>query len=185
MPELLEFLTRLFDTGEVVLRHRPHLDQRARAPVLEYLTQVHDDLVLEIAGPALTFDGPTALAAAELTWRACWYLVSHVEPDTVVETQLQMPALAATAATHFSADLTFRFLPQVHRRANARSATDVLSVQLEMLMRHWPLSGVLSSVTEEPMISPQFDEHHGLLLLYAERWKRNPKPHWCGRRADR
>jgi MoxR-vWA-beta-propeller ternary system domain bpX4 len=180
MSELLAFLKRLFEKGEVVLRERPHLDQRGRVPVIEYLTQVHNDLVLEVAGPALSFDEPTALAAAEVTWRACWFLVSHDEPDNVVEAQVQMPAVAAAAATHFSADLTFRFLPQVQSRANAKSPTDVLSMQLETLMRSWPLSGVLSGVTEEPVTSPEFDEHRGLLMLYAERWRRNPKPLWRG-----
>ena len=180
MPELLKFLKRLFDKGEVVLRERPHLDPREHAPVLEYLSQVHDDHVLEIAGSALTFDEPTALAAAELTWRACWFLVSHDEPETVVQAQLQMPIAPVRAATHYSADLTLRFLPQIYLRANARSPTDVLSTQLESLMRHWPLSGVLSSVAEEPVTSPQFDEHHGLLMLYAERWRQNPKPLWRG-----
>jgi MoxR-vWA-beta-propeller ternary system domain bpX4 len=91
MSELLEFLTRLCDSGEAVLRHRPRFEPPDRARVLEFLTQVHGDLVLEIAGPALPIDATTALAAAELTWHACWFLVAHDDSPEYVESRIQMP----------------------------------------------------------------------------------------------
>jgi hypothetical protein len=180
MPGFAHFIELLCDKGEVLLRERPRFDPEERAVILEYLIKLHGDCVLELAGPAPVFDEATAMAAAQLTWRACWFLVSHEDPPALVEEQVRMPARAGTASSHFSADLILRFLPQIHRRANARSADDVLSKELGTILRQWPLSGVLSSVTEEPLTPVLFEGHRGLLLLYAERWSRNPKPLWRG-----
>ncbi len=180
MSGLLQFIERLVDNGEVLLHDRPNVNADERTEVREFLMKIHDDRVLELAGPALEFDAATALAAAELTWRACWFLVSHDEAAANVEEQMRLPAGPVSGAEHFSADLTLIYLPQVHRRANARSPEDVLSRQLRTILRQWPLSGVLSSVSEVPLTPLLFEDHRGLLLLYAERSAQNPKPLWRG-----
>ncbi len=77
-----------------------------------------------------------------------------------------------------AADLTFRFLPQLHRRAEAVGAAEPLTLQLATILRQWPLSGVLSDVTEEPLTVVEFAGHPGLLWLYAERWAQRQKPAW-------
>jgi hypothetical protein len=177
MTSFLDFLQPLFREGVVVLRQRPHLGGERRQ-VLALLERTFADYRVEVAGPLLDFHPDTALAASELLAAACWFLVNHADPDTEVANSLTMPTPPATPAQHLSADLLFRYLPQVHRRARALAPDDRLAVSLAALLRRWPLSGVLSDVAEEPVTPLDFGGHHGLLLLYAERLARNEKPSW-------
>src|SRR5262249_40436614 len=114
----------------------------------------------------------------ERVWWACWFLVHHGEPPEVLEKALTMPTAPTTAAQHLSADLVLRFLAQVHRRAKAVDAADVLHGLLARLLRQWPLSGVLGDVEEGPSARVELDGHPGLLLLYAERLADHYKPAW-------
>ena len=111
----------------------------------------------------------TALAAAEWTRRACWFLVSRGEPPGVVDRALGAPPAPRSAAEHLAADLTFRYLPAVHRRARAIDPGDVLALRLVEVLRRWPLSGSASDVEEGPTSPVDFGGHEGLMLLYAER----------------
>jgi hypothetical protein len=110
--------------------------------------------------------------------RACWALVSHEQPEKELETGLALARPPSSPARHLSADLLLRFLPQVHRRARALDPSDRLTELLAVLLRQWPLSGVLSGIEDAPTTSPEFGGHPGLLLLYAERWVVNPRPLW-------
>jgi hypothetical protein len=60
----------------------------------------------------------------------------------------------------------------------ALAPDDPLAGLLANLLRQWPLSGVLSDVSEAPLTLPEFGGHPGLLLLYAERLARSEKPAW-------
>jgi hypothetical protein len=178
MAPLAEFLDRLLTDGSAVLRSRPVVrrqDQRAAAARLE---AAYAGYRLDVAGPALPFDGPAALAAAEGLWLACWFLLQRGEPPEEVEKALALPAPPATAAEHLSADLVLRFLPSVHRRARAIDPADVLSGWLTRVLRRAPLSGVLSDVEEGPAAPVELGGHPGLLLLYAERLADSVRPAW-------
>jgi hypothetical protein len=177
MTSLLEFLRPLLTRGEVRLRERPGpaADRRAAA---DWLAGVYDAYRLDVAGPPLDFDAGAALAAAELLRQACWFLVRHDEPAAELDRRLVLAGEPASAAQHLSADLLLRYLPQVHRRARAVDPADRLAARLAEVLRRWPLSGVLSDVTEEPLTPPEFDGHPGLLLLYAERLARHDRPAW-------
>jgi hypothetical protein len=178
MASLVPLLQRLFDDGTVVLRERPLLETGERADAVALLGHAYATYRLDVAGPPVDFDAGTALAAAELLGRACWFLVNHAELPAELEKGLVMPAPAAAPAQHLSADLVLRYLPQVHRRARAVAPDDRLAVLLAGVLRQWPLSGVLSDVEEGPLTPPDFGGHPGLLLLYAERLARNEKPAW-------
>jgi hypothetical protein len=97
-----------------------------------------------------------------------------------------MPALPQTPGQHVAADLMLRFLPQIQRRAVALDAAEPLTLLLAKVLRQWPLSGVLSDVTEEPLTALDFSGHPGLLWLFAERWVQRQKPAWrpTGRGAE-
>ena len=71
-----------------------------------------------------------------------------------------------------------RYLPQVLKRARGLDPSDPLIGLLEDVLRRWPLSGVLSDVTEPPLGSLEFERHPGLLLLYAERLAANDRRAW-------
>jgi hypothetical protein len=181
MTSLTEFLRRLFVDGSAILRARPRLEPGERRAVLPLLRRAYADYRLDIAGPAVDFDAETALAAAVLLSQACWFLVSRTEPAEELERCLALPGPPASPAQHLSADLTLRYLPQVHGRARALAPDDRLAVLLATVLRQWPLSGVLAQVEDEPLTPPEFGGHPGLLLLYAERLARTEKPAWVPR----
>jgi hypothetical protein len=169
------FLQDLFRDGSVVLSGPPLLGPPDAAAV-KLLASAYADHCLDVAGSPPPFDPNAAEAAARRVWCACWFLVHSGDGPEVVETALALPP--TDAAQHLSADLTLRFLPQVHRRARALAAADTLTTGLARLLREWPLSGVLSDVTEPPATPLDFDGHKGLLMLYADRLVANPKPAW-------
>ena len=86
----------------------------------------------------------------------------------------------ANASTHLSVDLTFRFLPQVLRRARGIDPGDALVTMIADVLRAWPLSGVLADL-DEPPVEPKslgFSGHSGLMLLYAERLATHDRSTW-------
>jgi hypothetical protein len=178
MSSLVTFLNRLFQEGEIVFQQRPVPSEAEAGPATALLERLYVNHRLELAGPEIAFDAATALAAAELVRQAAWFLLNHTEPFQELENHVRMPAPPASAAQHLSADLLLRFLPQIHRRARAHAADDLLTRLLATILRQWPLSGVLSDVEEGPLPSLELISHPGLLLLYAERLARHEKPAW-------
>jgi hypothetical protein len=177
MHPLVGFLEALFDAGAVTIAARPvaaPVDSSAR----ELLDRVYAAERLSVAGPPVWCDAEIALAAAEFVRWACWFVVNRDEPAAEVERLLALPPEPRTAAQHLSADLTFRYLPHVHRRARALSPDDPLTVRLEDTLRRFPLSGVLADVTAGPTTGLEFENHPGLQLLYAERFAKRPRAAW-------
>lgn len=176
MSAFSEFLKGLLRDGAAVLHGRPEAAPPDAAAVA-LLAGAYADHGLDLAGPAPPFDASAAAAAAACVWSACWFLLHHGEEADAVERALALPP-APTPGAALSADLTLRFLPQVHRRALALAPADPLTGALARLLREHPLSGVLSDVTEPPLAPVDFGGHARLLLLYAERLAANPKPAW-------
>jgi hypothetical protein len=89
-------------------------------------------------------------------------------------------------AQHLAADLTFRHLAQLYRRARALSREDVLTEILTGALRTWPLAGVASDIEEPPLTPADFAGHLGLEMLYAERYVKHPRENWLpvGRIAE-
>ena len=121
MTALAEFLDLLFVEGRAAFSARPAPEERA--PALVVLERAHTASRLDVAGPLLPFDADVALAAAEFVRLACWFLVNREEPTETLERLLIIPPEPRLAAQHWAADLTFRYLPQLQRRARALSAT--------------------------------------------------------------
>jgi hypothetical protein len=178
MPAFASFVRVLLEQGSARLREPPRLDPAERDAVLMALREAFRDHLLDVAGPPLTFAPAIALRAAEWTAWACWFLVHRDEANPVVESTLPVFAPGPDAAEHASADVVLRLLPALHRRARAISPRDPLTVRLQELLRRWPLSGVLADLDEPPLTPVELGGHPGLLLLYAERLAKNPRPAW-------
>jgi hypothetical protein len=168
MGAFVDFVTQLVTEAKVVLRERPRLPAPDRSEAVAVLAEAHADAVLDVAGPALAFDIPTGLAAAEAVWAACWFLLSRQEPATEVARLLPVLEPGHTAAAHLSADVVLRYLPALVQRSRHLGSADVLSTWLANTLRAWPLSGVLADLDEPANALPGFS-HPGLDLLYAER----------------
>ena len=176
-----EFLRDLFEDGRIVVRGRPlpleNADRRASAGRLGSAFEAHR---LDVAGPPISFDLASALAATELVRWAAWFLVDRSEPSATMASRLVMPRLPKSAAEHLSADLTLRFLPELRRRASATDPGDGLAGLLADVLRVWPLSGSLGDV-EGVAEDPELAGHPGLRLLHAERLARRDR---SGRRSE-
>jgi hypothetical protein len=175
----VQFLQKLLREGLVRFSIRPSSDHEDDSSAVRLLEDAYCSYRLQVAGPLLAFDPAIALAAGRLVQWACWFLVSRSEPESEVTKRLLMSAQPSLPTHHLSADLLFRYLPQVHRRAQALYPADPLPQLLAKLLREWPLSGVLSQVEEGPVDTRlEFGGHSGLIMLYAERLARHEKPAW-------
>jgi hypothetical protein len=177
MASFVDFLQQLLKKGRVVFPERPVASAAQKESAIAFLRDNYGFSRLNVSGPLIDFNPEIALQAAEFVRQSCWFLVQHDEPDEEVRRRLAMP-LPRTPADHLSADLLFRYLPGVYRRAKVIDPADLLSTRLSELLRQWPLSGVLADVQEAPLTSLDFNDHPGLQLLYAERLARNPKVEW-------
>ena len=176
---LAGFLERLFAIGSAAFDEAPRTAAGPeRAAAAAVLRRAFEADRLDLAGPPLPFDEATALAAAEWTRRACWFLVSRDEPPEEVERALAPPPLPRSAAEQAAGDLTFRYLPTVHRRARAIAPDDPLARRLAEALRRWPLSGVLADVEGPPTGPRDCGGHYGLQLRYAERLADRERPGW-------
>jgi hypothetical protein len=178
MSDFPRFLRQLLREGDAVLHAKPAVPLSGRQEAVDLLAGAFRDYRLAVAGPPVGFEPEAAVAAGELVWHACWFLLQHGEDCGEVERLVRMPGPPRSPAEHLSADLTLRYLPPVYRRARATAADDILTARLTHVLREWPLSGVLSDVADGPLTKPDFAGHAGLLLLYAERLGAHPRPEW-------
>jgi MoxR-vWA-beta-propeller ternary system protein len=178
MSEFAAFLTTLLREGRAVLGERPQSPAGSDAEAIRVLEAAFESYRLEVAGQLIEFDVKSALAAADVVWEACWFLVTRRQTEEEVESALMALGNPDTPAAHLSADLVLRYLPAVHRRAYAHDPAERLTMVLETILRTWPLTGVLSDVQDGPLQSIEFGGHHGLLMFYAERLAANEKPGW-------
>ncbi len=173
-----EFLTQLFREGQVVVRLGRGAAPLSAETAIPRLAEAYEVYRLEIAGPALPFEPTIAFEAAALLQMACRALVSRVDRVDDLTRQIRMSRPPARPGDHLSADLTLRYLSQVHHRARAADPNDPLVAILESVLREWPLSGVLADLDDGPSRALDLGDHPGLCLLYAERLGRRDRPAW-------
>ncbi|MDR3636281.1 MAG: hypothetical protein P4L84_20935 [Isosphaeraceae bacterium] len=178
MDPIEAFCSELLNDGRVVLRDRPVSGDRVSPGAIAVLSRAFDAERRTVAGPPIAFDSTVAYEAAELARQACWSAVYYDEPAAALRPRFAMKHRPTSASHHLSADLTFRYLPQVLRRARALATSDPLVTFLSDVLRQWPLSGVLSDVREPPAGPLDFGGHEGLMLLYAERLVRHERAAW-------
>jgi MoxR-vWA-beta-propeller ternary system domain bpX4 len=178
MTVFSKFLTELLREGKVVFRSAEAPRDRPTEGDVAILAEAFATYALSVAGPPIAFDPRTAREAAELVRQASWALVDREERPRDLRRRLRMTNTATTPAQHLSADLLLRYLPHVLKRARGLDPTDPLGEILGDVLRRWPLSGALSDIEEGPIVSPEFDGHPGLLLLYAERIATHDRPAW-------
>jgi len=171
------WLERVLIHGESVQASAPVPKAEDRGRCLPMLSAAFVQRSLSLAGPHLDFSREVAWQASLRLADACWRLVGAASDEPLTD----IVADGATAADHYSVDLTLRFLPSVLRRAGARSHAATLAADIERVLRLWPLSGVLADLDGEPTVAPDFAGHPGLQLLYAERLVKTGRVGWVPR----
>jgi hypothetical protein len=174
MPQFLDWITRVFSSGESVQDGPPSLLPGERSAVEHYLRNVFKECALDVAASPISFDPVAAIGAAELLAEACWLLVAEEDEPK----PLGIESSPSSPSTDLSTDIALRFLPAVYRRAKLHQPEGTLTIELDRILRMWPLSGVLANLDGKPSSKLDFGGHSGLQMLYAERLLETGQPGW-------
>lgn len=134
--QLTQFLKALFESGHVRLKNASVRNERDYPHAEAYLRDVESTVRREFPGSAPKFHGTYAVECAIQFYHAARYYL---------DTQLQLPVIAhepESTEEIYSADLVFRFLPDLIRLARAAEKTEEQLQPLISLARAWPFSSV-------------------------------------------
>ena len=162
-----QFLSDLFETGRVSVFI--DLPDELQEDVDEVLVSAEKVAAGNLAGTSPSFELACARWAAKIFYGACHFLVCRdVNPETV-EAFFKQPCPGAhSPQTDYSADLIFRYLPDLVGMTRAVASGDPLLQQLLTLGKEWPLSSLGISGIEAVEVTA-FIEHPSLRQLYVDR----------------
>jgi hypothetical protein len=166
---LAAFLGELLETGRTHVA-APGADlEDAPTEADELLAAIERDYRRDLPGEAPAFSLPAARWGATTLLRACQCLsfrdLDEAQTAAAFATDCPEPS---NPATHYSVDLTLRFLPDVARLARGANPSDPLVEQLRVFGGQWPLSSVgMPGVV--PASIAAVVEHPCLLALYVDR----------------
>lgn len=155
-----------------MLRNPPESPSPSQAGVLTVLSEAFQAHRIHLADSPIGFDQAVAKVSASLLHRACWFLVDLSEQ---MMRRLFLDKVQPNASEHLSADVVFRFLPQIRHRTMATAPDDRLETIVSEVLRLWPLSGVPKGRPDD--ISAR-GGHPGLWLLFAERLFAHRRNFW-------
>jgi hypothetical protein len=164
---LTDFLARLSESGTAVVLPETQLvpGEGWDEIVREWDTVQRAELAYE--APDLSL--PAAEWAALRLYRGCQALVCREMPPADLQRYLAHPCPEPrTPSVDYSADLLFRFLPDLFAVVRRVEPHDPLVAELRLLARAWPLSSVgienLGEVDPSPVLT-----HPALRQLYVDR----------------
>ena len=168
---LAGFLGQLFDSGRVVLATARPLAV-AETEAIDLLKAEEAQRRADFPGEAPAMDLDSGYWAARMLYRACQFFASRDLPAESVRADLSEPCPGdpSLPAVIYSADLTFRYLPDIHRLSSGVASADPLVAELTRLAESWPLSGVgvAGSKINELLLEPVL-AHAGLFRIYVDR----------------
>ena len=165
----LLFVDALLETGRVCVPASRAAPADLAAAVAELDRAVRPELAFDGPPPV---DEPVAAWALTILYRGCQSLVYRDINADAVRDALSQPCPVKnkklSPAVCYSADLAFRYLPDLLSLARGVAADDPLVIGLTELARQWPLSSVGVKGLEMVDVSP-FVKHPALLQLYVDR----------------
>ena len=169
---LASFLEQLFGSGKVLLSTARPL-AAAETEAIDILRAEEVLRRADFPGEAPVFELDAGYWAARIFYRACQFFASRDLPVDSIRVDLaeSCPNDASLPGVIYSVDLTFRYLPDLHRLARGVASADPLVEELERLARAWPLSGVgilFEEVPPDVCLGPVLS-HSGLLETYVDR----------------
>ena len=166
---LSSFLEDLFDTGRVRAGGIAPLSDEKIAAADSLLRWAEQAVRLEAPGEPPPFSIAAGRWGAVMLYRAAQALVyrdiAGEELSTLLGVRCPEPA---NPATHYSVDLTLRYLPDLLGLARRISQRDALVERLRELGADWPLSSIGIEGIAVRHVGPILD-HPCLLRLYADR----------------
>lgn len=133
------------------------------------LVEFEREYRLSLVGAPPAFDVKIGCETALALYRICQCLVyRELIPQEVLSEPQPNHGAATSAAVHYSADVTLRFLPDAWRLARDASENDPLVSYLLRLANRWPLSSV-GIPNQESVSIHGFADNPSLLALYVDR----------------
>jgi hypothetical protein len=170
---LSAFVHSLTDSGRVVVDpFEPVIVADEQASVAELLCAWDTLVRQEFPGPAPPLAIGAASWAAEQFYRVCQFAVYRDLDAQIIAATLATPCPETlSAASVYSVDLVFRFLPDLQRLVKARAAADPLVDSLNRCAEQWPLSsvGIRDIEQFDAAVLDVVREHPGLWRLYIDR----------------
>ena len=140
----LKFLDDLLHTGEVRLESElvPTEDELSRGT--ELLVDFERTWRMDLPSNVPPYSPAAGTWAAKMLFRAAQLLMFRDIPATEVERSFTDPPPPddQSLESHYSVDLTFRFLPDLTNFSQAVATDDPLSIQLQRWCHQWPISSV-------------------------------------------
>ena len=180
---IASFLTAIRDGSPVTVPSPAPAERPEREAVTDIIEMMDFAARTELAFVAPRLVLEVAIWAAERLYHACQFLVyREADADQVrAGCAVSCPAAAAPDVC-YSADLIFRYLPDVFALARGIAREDPLIDELRSLARSWPLSSV--GVSDLGILDVSaFIEHPGLRRLYADRILERNDPSCLGNAA--
>lgn len=145
------------------------IDARERDAAGSVLMEAERQYRRELPGAPPPLEIESARWAAVAFFRACQFVVFRDLGEDQIDQALQLDCPAGDSPeTHYSVDLTFRYLPDLLRLASRPSEGDPLVHRLRGWAARWPLSSV-GIANVGPTSVGAIVGHPGLLSLYADR----------------
>jgi hypothetical protein len=166
---LTSFLTALFEDGCVLVPQERSLPDDDRRDAESLLAEFESTCRVTLPGSPPAFHMETALAAAEMLYHACRCLVyRNLDPAGELASDLKAGSVRRVAADHYSADVVYRYLPDLWRLTRELPPNDPLAPRVQDLATRWPLSSVGIDGLP-PLEIDEFAGDSSLLLLYIDR----------------
>lgn len=163
------FLEILFDHGRVRVAAFSPISTEDSARAAQVLSEFEPSYRASLPNSPPPFHLETALHASEVVYRCCQCLVYRdLSLQEVLPAQVFRPDGASKGTQHYSADLVFRFLPDVWRLAKAASESDPLVAYIRELGAQWPLSSIGITGIPECDVSELLADN-SLSTLYVDR----------------
>ena len=170
---LASFLNQLFEHGRVIVPpFDVAIEQDDVVAMRAALVEAETIWRNQIPHKAPLFDLDAAQWAATQFFHACRFVVYREEPEEAIRKKLSEPCpvspTSGGASTHYSVDVTYRFLPDLIKLATRQAEGDPLIERLCQWARDWPLSSVGVREIEIESVD-DFASDACLLALYADR----------------
>lgn len=144
-------------------------DEADLQQTLESIATFEEQSRLELPGEPPEYNPEAAgWAAVKLYLASSLVIYRDVNPEEIGQLLASPPPDRASCETHYSVDLTMRFLPSLMQFAKAASSDDPLVKRLGEFAREWPLSSVgMKDVGAVDITSLRTSET--LMRLYVDR----------------
>ncbi len=167
--EFASVLHSLLNEGRMQLRGPECPDDEDRRAAESVLAEFEQRYRLDCPGQPPELRMAAAVWAAEMFYGAVVALTFREIDEAGVDEILSRPFPGPrNTSAHYSVDLTFRLLPELHLRAKSASGSDPLLKHLEQWAKEWPLSSVgIPGIVPESL--DEILDHDSLRSIYIDR----------------